>query len=300
MVASRRGELDAVRGLRCRELGLRAGCVGNGEQVLEGAALVPVGHVARPCHTHQKCAAFGHGFLNGVEIAAREGAGGDVAKNDDVEALPFRGDLRQGGGLGLAKGARGARINQGRLRAAMNRVGMKEDVLEVDGLVPPVEEVAQVAKFPAGKSIDEEDVRAVVGDGDLEVPGVVLLKDLAGIGLQADAVVLNALVLGQVGKVDLGPEADVCDLDLDGLNDVLPGEKLGFHLLTAEPVELRGGGDDDLVVEIDRLGSVEGKQRDIDRTHVRADGDGGERRVAHGELAQAVLGKNGAIMTAVA
>ena len=101
-------------------------------------------------------------------------------------------------------------------------------------------------------------------------------------------------------EVDLGAEADIGDVDGDGVDDLVARDELCLHFLAEETIELRRGVDDDAVVEVDGFGSVEREQRDIDGAEIRAKGYGGERGIAHRELAEAVLGQGGAVVAAVA
>ena len=131
-------------------------------------------HGARAGDGDEKGAAVGDAFgevrLHGV----REDVRADVAEDDDVELAPLLGALGEGAGLGLAEGARrGGGRRTVRHVHAVDGVGVEQHILEVDGLVAGVEEIAQVAEVPARVVVDEQDVGAVVADGDVDLPGVV-------------------------------------------------------------------------------------------------------------------------------
>ena len=221
MITSGPGELNVKSRLGRVESRRRPGRVADREEILQDLAAVTVRHVARSGDTDEHGSAQRDGLADRRPVTLREGPGLDVAEDDDIEALPLGRGYGKRGCFSLAERARSTRRDDRGGAATINLVGIEEDILEVDRLVPTVEEIAQVTKLPARVAVDEEDIGAVVGDGDFKIPFVVLFKDLARIGLQPDAVVLDPFSLGKMDEVHFGTEADIGHVDGDGVDDLV-------------------------------------------------------------------------------
>ena len=101
----------------------------------------------------------------------------------------------------------------------MHFIGIEKHILQVHGFISAVEKISQIAEFPAGESVDEENVGPVVGDGDFEIPFVVGLENLPLIRLQSNLIIEDAFFFRAVHKAKFGSEAYIGDFDIDGIGD---------------------------------------------------------------------------------
>ena len=124
----------------------------------------------------------------------------EIAKDDDVELAPVVASLWKRSRLGLAKGPR--RVSRTRRGAFASRqpIRLDQHVLEMHGLVAPEEEVAQVPELPSRPPVRDEDVRAIVGNRDLERPFVVPWLRIPFRRLDHDAIALDSLLSRIVGE----------------------------------------------------------------------------------------------------
>ena len=61
----------------------------------------------------------------------------------------------------------------------------------MDRFISTVKKVSQVAKLPARVTVNEQDVRPVIGDGNFEVPGIIVDKLFRDIGFKHELVVID-------------------------------------------------------------------------------------------------------------
>ena len=182
----------------------------------------------------------------------------------------------------------------------MDLVGIEEDVLQVHRFVASVEEVAQVAEFPAGKAIDHQHVGAIIRDRALEIPSIVVVEEFSVDFLQFDAVVENPLGRGGMGETDFCAVLILRHGDDFFPDGLFSGHQPSPHLEALEAVQFDFGSNADAIPKVNRL-------RRIDPQHGRI---AGADRAAHGhganggslgtQLPGGVLGWDLTVVAAVA
>ena len=239
-------------------------------------------------------------MLNVAPRGLIDGGGRDVADDDGVELQPLLAVGGECGSLGVAELPVGGRGDDRRRRGVGDLVRVEQDILEVDGFFAGVEEVAQVAELPAGVAFDDQDVGAIVGDRDFEIPTVIIDEGLAGREAGIDGVLRDADLVWGMGEAQGGAQGVVGDFDFFALEELVALEEGDGDRLAAQTVKFEIGLDDGAVVEVDGVRDPDVEDTGIFRTDAGADDDRADRCLLEAEAAGGVFDRARAVVAAIA
>ena len=106
-------------------------------------------HMAWTSNRNKECSSFRHTTTDDVPGVFIDRFRWHVTNDDDIKLAPLLLADRKLGGLRITELARRRGGNRAH-RLSEDRIGLEEDILQVDRFIPSVKQIAQVAKFPAG------------------------------------------------------------------------------------------------------------------------------------------------------
>ena len=255
----------------------------NGQELGERSLRVGERHVLAAGDEHDHCAALLDAGADVRDFLVQNQLGVEVAEDHHVELAPRVASGRQAARLGVTELARRVRSRELHLLFARKTVRLGQDVLQVDGLVASVEEVAQVPELPARTPVGDQHVRAVIRDGDIERPHVVLLLEVAVGRLDDDAVVERALLLRLVGEAEVLRPLVGIDLEVLVVKLLVAQQEADDRL---RALELLGPQCDErvhLLAEEEALGRPDFLDGEVGTVGDVADDDGRDLRALAGE-----------------
>ena len=235
---------------------------------------------------HQQRPALLHSVADILDHGVRKLRGIEIAQDDRVELAPLVAPLRIVPGLRIPEPAPGRRRRQTGVRRAVDAIRIDEVLLQMHGLVAPVEQIAQVAELPARPRVHKQHVRPVVRHRDVDAPGVVVREGLVRNGVQDDLVAQHALLRGQVREAEFPGEVVVLDEDRLLADHVLAQHQPNLRLAPGGAGRDDRAGDADLVAEKDRIRRAHVAQRDVQGRLRAAHDDGGDRNAGTAEAAR--------------
>lgn len=247
---------------------------------------------------HKHCGSVVYTAGNNFPLLRVDCRGIDIADDDHVELPPIGFRFRKAGRAGIAEGAVSGGEDCGVVLVG-NFVGIQKDVLEVDGFVSAVEEVPQVAEFPARITFDDEDVGAGVGDGCFELSRVVVVEALALEARNLEAVLIHSAFFGNLREADFFTVSFLRDLHLAGFEGFVALEKGHFRGSALIALEQGFNGHAHPISEVDRFRRVDGKDGSIFRWNLGTDGNHSNGGIENSETAGAVFHTGRAVVATV-
>jgi len=143
------------------------------------------------------------------------------------------------------------------------------------------EQVIEVAEFPAGVSVQQQDASFVIDDFEAEAAGVVVAAEFTGAWITGDDVVKSAGLIGGQCEGDDGGVGGGSDVLL--LNDGAIGFESDGELFAFETGGPEDGPDECLIPEEDGFGCIDGGDGEVAGLQGGADGYGVDGDIDHGE-----------------